>query len=356
MIDWHWPWAFFLLPLPLIVFWLLPKVKQQEAALKVPSLSLWQTSTHSAQIHTQQTWPSLILPLLLWLALLTALARPHILGDVVEMPTSGRDLMLAIDISGSMAIEDMKWKDRPVNRLFTVKKVLSGFISQRQGDRLGLVLFGSQAYLQAPLTFDRQTVQTLMNEAQIGLAGKKTAIGDAIGLTIKRLQSHPEQSRVVILLTDGANTAGEVEPLKAAELAQQSDVKIYTIGLGADAMEVSSFFGTRQVNPSRDLDETTLQKMADITGGHYFRARDSKELEKIYGMIDQLEPTEKDPEIFRPQINVYYWPLAVALIISFILSLQALGLFRYLTFMIRSNVLPQPATKSKSTSTQRGSQ
>jgi len=355
MIDWHWPWAFFLLPLPLIVFWLLPKVKRQEAALKVPSLSLWQTSTHSTQRHTQQTWPSLILPLLLWVALLTALARPHILGDIVEMPTSGRDLMLAIDISGSMAIEDMKWKDRPVNRLFTVKKVLNDFVSQRQGDRLGLILFGSQAYLQAPLTFDWQTVQTLMNEAQIGLAGKKTAIGDAVGLTIKRLQSHPEQSRVVILLTDGANTAGEVEPLKAAELAQQSNVKIYTIGLGADAMEVSSFFGTRQVNPSRDLDETTLQKMADITGGHYFRARDSKELEKIYDMIDQLEPTEKDPEIFRPQINVYYWPLAIALLISFILSLQSLGLFRYLAFMIKSNVMPKPAA-SRSTSTQKGPQ
>ena len=278
MIDFHWPWAFYLLPLPLIFFWLLPKVKQQEAALKVPNLSLWKTSSQSAQIKTQQGWPSLVLPLLLWVALLIALARPHILGEVVELPTSGRDLILAIDISGSMDIEDMQWKSRPVNRLFTVKKVLNDFVSQRQGDRLGLVLFGSQAYLQAPLTFDWQTVQTLMNEAQIGLAGKKTAIGDAIGLTIKRLQSHPEQSRVVILLTDGANTAGEVEPIKAAELAQQSNVKIYTIGLGADAMEVSSFFGSRKVNPSRDLDEGTLQKMADLTGGHYFRARYSKEL------------------------------------------------------------------------------
>lgn len=338
MIDWHWPWAFYLLPLPLVFFWLLPKVKKQEAALRVPDISLWQTSASHTSLQQANNWPKLILPSLLWLALLTALARPHIVGDVVELPTSGRDLMLAIDISGSMDIEDMQWQSRPVNRLFTVKKVLNDFVSQRQGDRLGLVLFGSQAYLQAPLTFDWQTVQTLMNEAQIGLAGKKTAIGDAIGLTIKRLQSNPEQSRVVILLTDGANTAGEVEPLKAAELAKQSKVKIYTIGLGADAMEVSSFFGTRQVNPSRDLDESTLQKMADITGGHYFRARDSKELEQIYSMIDQLEPTEKDPEIFRPQINIYYWPLAMALIISFIIALQTLGLFRYLKHTLTSLV------------------
>lgn len=339
MIDWHWPWAFYLLPLPLVIFWLLPKVKQQEAALKVPDLALWKTSTATSNIQSQQAWPQLILPTLLWLCLLSALARPHILGDVVELPTSGRDLMMAIDISGSMDIEDMQWQGRPVNRLFTVKKVLNEFISQRQGDRLGLVLFGSQAYLQAPLTFDWQTVQTLMNEAQIGLAGKKTAIGDAIGLTIKRLQSNPEQSRVVILLTDGANTAGEVEPIKAAELAQQSKVKIYTIGLGADAMEVSSFFGTRQVNPSRDLDEGTLQKMADLTGGHYFRARDSKELEQIYSMIDQLEPTEKDPEIFRPQTNVYFWPLSIALLISFIMSLQAIGTFRFLKRALLNSTL-----------------
>lgn len=337
MIDWHWPWAFFLLPLPLLIFWVLPKVKRQEAALKVPNLSMWKTSSNTAHIKTEQTWPSLFLPALLWIALLTALARPHILGETVELPTSGRDLMLAIDLSGSMDIEDMQWQGRPVNRLFTVKKVLNDFISQRQGDRLGLVLFGSQAYLQSPLTFDWQTVQTLMNEAQIGLAGKKTAIGDAIGLTIKRLQSHPEQSRVVILLTDGANTAGEVEPLKAAELAMQSHVKIYTIGLGADFMEVSSFFGSRKVNPSRDLDETTLQKMADMTGGHYFRARDSKELEQIYDMIDQLEPTEKDPEIFRPQMNVYFWPLSIALFISFIMALQAIGVFRYLAYLVKSH-------------------
>lgn len=327
MFDWHWPMAFYLLPLPILLYWLLPRVKRQEAALKVPDLSLWKTQQPNKLSYSQSSWPRWLLPSLFWLCLVTALARPHILGEVVELPTSGRDLILAVDISGSMNIEDMQAEGRPVNRLFTVKKVLNNFIQQRKGDRLGLVLFGSQAYLQSPLTFDWQTVQTLMNEAQIGLAGKQTAIGDAIGLTIKRLQSNPEQSRVVILLTDGANTAGEVEPLKAAELAQQSKVKIYTIGLGADAMEVASFFGTRQVNPSRDLDETTLKKMAELTGGHYFRAKDSNQLEQIYALIDELEPTEKDPEIFRPQTNVYYWPLAAALMISFLMALQGIGFF-----------------------------
>jgi Ca-activated chloride channel family protein len=337
MIDWHWPWAFYLLPIPLIMYWLLPIVKRQEAALKVPDISLWKTSQAIGHGQAQKTWPKWILPSLLWLCLITALARPHILGDAVEMPTSGRDLILAVDLSGSMDIEDMQWKDHLVNRLFTVKNVLNNFIEERKGDRLGLVLFGSQAYLQAPLTFDWNTVQTLMNEAQIGLAGNKTAIGDAIGLTIKRLQSNPEQSRVVILLTDGANTAGEVEPLKAAELAQQSKVKIYTIGLGADSMEVSSFFGSRRVNPSRDLDEKTLQKMADLTGGHYFRARDAKQLEQIYDMIDQLEPTEKDPEIFRPQINIYFWPLGCALLLSFIIALQSAGFFNRFLLLFKNS-------------------
>lgn len=325
MIDWHWPWAFYLLPIPLVIFWLMPIVKRQEAALKVPDLSLWKTSQALSHSPSKSTWVKWILPGLLWLCLIAALARPHLLGEVVELPTSGRDLVLAVDISGSMDIEDMNWKSRPVNRLFTVKKVLNEFIERRKGDRLGLVLFGSQAYLQAPLTFDWQTVQTLMNEAEIGLAGKKTAIGDAIGLTIKRLQSNPEQNRVIVLLTDGANTAGEVDPLKAAELAQQSKVKIYTIGLGSDSMEVSSFFGSRQVNPSRDLDERTLQNMADLTGGHYFRARNGRELEQIYELIDQLEPTEKDPEIFRPQHNIFFWPLGLALILSFIMALQGTG-------------------------------
>ena len=149
------------------------------------------------------------------------------------------------------------------------------FINRRVGDRVGLILFGTQAYLQTPITFDRKTVQTLLDEAVIGLAGDNTAIGDAIGLAVKRLKNQPANSRVLILLTDGANTAGEVSPLKAAELAAANQLKIYTIGVGADEMIVRTFFGSRKVNPSRDLDENTLVKVAESTGGRYFRARNS---------------------------------------------------------------------------------
>ena len=160
-----------------------------------------------------------------------------------------------------------------------------------------------------------------MEEAQIGLAGKETAIGDAIGLSIKRLMKNPANSRVIILLTDGANTAGEVSPEEAAKLAADNDVKIYTIGLGAEQMQVRSLFGNRTVNPSRDLDEEVLRSMATNTGGAYFRARNLSELADIYQLIDQLEPTEKDPEIFRPQQNIYHWPLSLAMCISFLMAL-----------------------------------
>lgn len=324
--EWHWPWAFLLFPLPWVVraFW--PVSKVQQAALIVPSLQPWTQGEATQARQVNGHWRQWLLPLFIWAALLTALARPHWLGEVVEMPVSGRDLMLAVDLSLSMEKEDMQLNNRPVNRLVIVKQVLNEFIQKRQGDRLGLVVFGSEAFLQAPLTFDTKTVRQFLNEAQIGLAGKSTAIGDAIGLTIKRLKNNPESSRVMVLLTDGSNTSGEVEPLKAAQLAAQNGVKIYTIGLGADVMEVPSFFGSRRVNPSRDLDESTLREIAALTGGSFFRARDSKELQNIYQFIDELEPTEKDPQIYRPQQNVFHWPLLAAFIASLLLALQSIPL------------------------------
>src|SRR5690606_4036471 len=192
------------------------------------------------------------------------------------------------------------------------------FIARRVGDRVGLILFGREAYLQTPLTFDRQTVQTLLDEAVIGLAGKETAIGDAIGLAIRTLDDAGVESgrRVLVLLTDGANTAGEVEPLKAADLAAQRNMVIHTIGMGADALTVRSLFGLRQINPSADLDEATLTAIAERTGGRYFRARDTQELAAAYDVIDQLEPAESDAAGFRPVKELFYWPLGLALAIA----------------------------------------
>jgi Ca-activated chloride channel family protein len=230
-------------------------------------------------------------------------------------------MMLAVDLSFSMQEEDFELQGQWVDRLSATKAVAQEFIMRRKGDRIGLILFGENAYLQTPLTFDRETVRTLLLESQIGLAGRATAIGDAIGLALKRLRDQDDSNRVLILLTDGANTAGEIEPIQAAELAAQNGLTIYTIGIGADEMLVRSLFGTRRVNPSADLDESTLRGIAQMTGGQYFRARDTGELEKIYQLLDALEPIEQDPETFRPVAALFQWPLGAALILAGALAL-----------------------------------
>lgn len=323
-LNWHWPWVFLLLPLPWLMHALLPAKEQPQATLKVTRINVWQQAmaSHTEANSSKLLQPALLLAFIIWLLLLTALARPYKLGEVVEMPISGRDLLLAVDLSPSMEIEDMQLNGRTVNRLAITKQVLGDFIERRQGDRLGLVLFGDEAYLQAPLTFDRHTVKELLMESQIGLAGPKTAIGDALGLSIKRLQNEADSSRVIVLLTDGSNNAGELEPIKAAELAAQSNIRIYAVGLGAEKMEVASFFGTRTVNPTADMDEAALEKIAELTGGAYFRARNSQELNQIYALLDELEPAEQDPQVFRPQKNLYYWPLLWAFCLSLLLALQ----------------------------------
>jgi Ca-activated chloride channel family protein len=253
---------------------------------------------------------------LAWGLLTLAAARPQWVGEIETLPITGRDLLLAVDISGSMDTQDMMLAGRNVNRLAMVKKVAGDFIERRKGDRVGLVLFGSRAYLQTPLTFDTETTAILLAESEIGLAGRETAIGDAIGLAVKRLRQDAASERVLILLTDGANTSGEVEPLQATEFAAREGLRIYTVGVGADEMMVRDFFGTRLVNPSADLDEDTLRAIAERTGGTYFRARDAADLARIYQKLDELEPVESDQEAVRPVDELFYWPLAGALLVT----------------------------------------
>ncbi|HED39004.1 MAG TPA: VWA domain-containing protein [Chromatiales bacterium] len=319
-LQFEWPWLLWLMPLPLLVRWLLPAVaSDNEAVLRVPFLNDFKTAaTTRSNTLAGARW-ALWLALLAWVLLVIATARPQWQGDAVELPVSGRDLMLAVDLSGSMEVEDFEWQGRMVNRLVATQLVAGEFIERRVGDRLGLILFGQQAYLQTPLTFDRTTVRTLLDEAVIGLAGQATAIGDAIGLAVKRLRENSSASRVLILLTDGANTAGEIEPLKAAELAASEGLKIYTIGIGADEMMVRSLFGSRKVNPSADLDEATLTAIATTTGGRYFRARDLMQLEEIYQLLDELEPVAQEKQFFRPRHALYPWPLAGAMLIASLL-------------------------------------
>lgn len=328
MTEFVWPWAFLVLPLPWIVRRWVPAVHDNhQAVLRTP---FWQEFEGlpggHAEDHRSDRW-RLWLAATAWCLLVLATARPVWLGEPIEQVISGRDLMMAVDLSGSMEITDFMLNGHQVDRLTATKSVAGPFIEQRTGDRIGLILFGDKAYLQAPLTFDRKTVQTLLNESVIGLAGEKTAIGDAIGLAVKRLKENPANQRVLILLTDGQNTAGEVSPIQAAELAAKEGLKIYSIGVGADEMLVRDFFGTRRVNPSADLDEPTMRAIADKTGGRYFRARDTKELSEIYGMLDRLEPVEKDKRFFRPRKELFPWPLGFALAAAALLTLLRSGVF-----------------------------
>jgi Ca-activated chloride channel family protein len=258
----------------------------------------------------------LLLASVAWVMLLAAAARPVWVGDTVAMPVSGRDLMLAVDLSGSMQEQDFILNGQVVDRLVATKAVAGEFVSKRGGDRIGMVLFGDQAYLQVPLTFDRQTVLQLLNESQIGLAGERTAIGDAIGLALKRLQDSPQKNRVLILMTDGANTAGSVSPLEAADMAATAGLKIYTVGIGSESDQMRSNFGFQLMNPTADLDEKTLKSIAERTGGAYFRARDTEEFQKIYAELDRLEPAEKEAQQWRPQQELFRWPLLAALVLT----------------------------------------
>jgi Ca-activated chloride channel homolog len=302
-------WALLLLPLPLLVRRLLPPAETGVgAALCVPFFGALMDAE-----RRRVRAPRLVavLAVAAWGLLVLAAARPQMVGEPVALPLEGRDLMLAVDISGSMREEDMVIGGRIVDRLTAVKAVAGDFIERRQGDRIGLILFGQQAYLQTPLTFDRNTARTLLFEAAVGLAGRETAIGDAIGLAIKRLRDAETDERVLILLTDGANTAGSIRPQKAAELAAGAGVRIHTIGVGGDPQ--SAFGLTLGRNP---LDEATLKAIADTTGGRYFRAHDVGELQAIYSMLDELEPVESDRATFRPVDELFGWPLGAALLVS----------------------------------------
>mgnify|MGYP001377541560 FL=1 len=316
MIEWLWPLAFLLTPAPILVRWLIKASRKKQPALTVPSLEGFSGLSSNESFSATLSTVKLIILWLAWILLIAAVARPQWVGEMVSLPTTGRDLMLAIDISGSMATEDMQVNNEYVDRLSVVKAVISQFLDARKGDRVGLVLFGTNAYVQAPLTFDLKSVKKLMTEAPVGIAGGKTAIGDAIGLTVKRLRERQNEEKVVILLTDGANNVGEIPPIKAAELASVDGIKIYTIGVGAEEMRVPSLFGSlagRTTNPSADLDEETLSKIAEATQGRYFRAKDTNTLAQIYELIDKLEPIEQEPETYRPFQVLYYWPLGISL-------------------------------------------
>ncbi|WP_432453484.1 MULTISPECIES: VWA domain-containing protein [unclassified Agarivorans] len=314
MFEFLWPYAFLCLPL----LWLIERNRPAQQQGQVEQL----LNTSLPYAQTQVVFQPQISRLkrgvkwLVWCCLVVALARPVWLDEQTQgINEQGRDLLLSVDMSGSMQVQDMQLQGQSVDRLTVVKHLLKEFIDQRHGDRIGMILFADHAYLASPLSFDLDSLLTQVDELVHGLVGDRTAIGEGIGQGIKQLMDHPAEQRILILLTDGQNTSGTVEPIQAAEIAAKNKVVIYTIGIGADELYQQTLFGTRKVNPSHDLDEATLQQIAKLTGGKYYRARSSEDLAKIYQTIGALNPISEAQQYYRPQYELYYWPLAFVIIL-----------------------------------------
>lgn len=316
---WVWPWAALALPIPWLVYRFAPARSHSVGrALRVPDLSRFASGAGS-ESGTRVDWLAVLLLAAMWCALLAAVARPQALGQPVDIPREGRDLLMAIDISPSMETADIISANRRTTRIAVVREVAKAFVDGRAGDRVGLILFGSLAYVQTPLTTDHPTVQHFISEADTRLAGDSTAIGDAIGLAVKRLRDRPESSRVLILLTDGSNSAGRLAPVEAAQLAQESGIRIHTIGIGGERGRGGLFDLMRG---GSEIDEATLTRIAETTGGQYFRARNRDDLAAVYTEIDRLEPTVEPAESLRPVKELHPWPLGLALGLSVLWAMR----------------------------------
>ncbi|WP_406663410.1 VWA domain-containing protein [Gallaecimonas sp. GXIMD1310] len=315
-------WLLLLLPLPLIWRYLPAHPRPAQARLKVPAAIAGAAEAEQQSRLNRQLPPWLLW--LGWLLLLLALARPVWIGAPVSLPDSRREMMLVLDLSGSMLDKDMEYDGRVTDRITTAKGVLQDFIKKRQGDRLGLILFADHAYVQAPLSFDLSSISKLMNEADVGLVGRRTAIGEAVALATKQLAKRPSKKKVAILLTDGRNTAGGIAPQDAIAAAKAKGVTFYTIGFGSDYQLKRTPFGSIKVPNDDPPDETLLKELAKATGGQYFRAKDAKALSHIYAELNKLEPLKDNNQTLRPRKDIFYYPLAALLLLSMAVALWRL--------------------------------
>jgi Ca-activated chloride channel family protein len=332
MFEFHWPWAALLLPVPFLIPFLWPEKREGQAhqlegeriTLLHPHLEELQAAYQARRPRRQLTgWLYRILLYLLWAALVVALMRPQWLTPHTEVSTPGYDLMLAIDTSHSMEALDFSAEGRQVTRMAVIKGVMGRFLDARKGDRVGLIIFGSQAFVLSPLSIDRTAAHQLLDAVVPGIAGEGTAMGDAIALGAKRLRERPKGSRVMILITDGDNTNGSFAPLEAAALTRAWGIRIYTIGVGSKEKSIPILEdGVIKYRDDLGMDDSVLKRVADITGGAYFRATDTRALEEISARINQLEKTEAQARtVFLPH-PLFRIPLSLA-----VLALLGLGLF-----------------------------
>jgi len=314
------PWLLLLLPLPLIFRRLLPVHHERKAAVYVPFMQrlsqLVGLEVGNQLVVAKRNRSQWIFLAVTWILIVLALSRPQWLLEPVVKETPMRDLLVAVDLSGSMETTDFTDKQgQAVDRLSAVKQVLDDFLTRRDGDRVGLILFGSAAFVQAPFTADLGVVRELLEEAQIRMLGPRTMLGDAMGLAINQFARSEVDDRVLILLTDGNDTGSLIPPQRAAKIARDNGVVVHTIAMGDPT-----------VVGEAALDEKSLQAIADITGGGYFHANDTAELNSIYQHLDKINPRAVETISYRPQKDLYYWPLALAMVLSlgfiFILELK----------------------------------
>jgi Ca-activated chloride channel homolog len=318
MFEFAWPWMFALLPLPLLVWWWLPPFRARQASVQVPFFERLATATgqtpQRGAVVLQRRAVQMIAAILVWVLIVAALARPQWVSDPLTHEVSARDLILAVDISGSMDQSDFRNANgQTLTRLDGVKRVIRDFIARRHGDRIALILFGTRAYVQVPFTQDLATAQRLLDETQVGMAGQQTAIGDSIGLAIKTFEKSTAKQKLLILLTDGNDTASRVPPEHAADIARQNGVVVYTIGVGDPS-----------ASGEYRVDLGALQAVASTTGGQFFRAEDGAQLQAIYADIDRLAPAKLQTLSWRPKLPLFQWPLGAAVLLSLLLWLAML--------------------------------
>lgn len=313
MFEFAWWWMLMLFPLPLLARLLLPASSRQQVPLHLAHAGRFISPRSVSLKPSLRVW---LLPGLIWLLLLSALAQPQWLGEPVPLKPERREMMIALDLSASMQADDMRLDGRQVSRLEAAHSILADFIERRHGDRIGLIVYADNAYVYTPITSDLDTVAELAREAQLGLAGQRTAMGDAIGLSIRYFSEREADERVILMLTDGMLNGGVIDGDEAMQLATSHDVKVHSIGIGSDEMVVRGLFGDRRINPSADLDEDFLTEISERTGGRYFRARNTEDMRDIYEVLDDIEPVSDDENSMRPRQALAHWPLAAAAMLA----------------------------------------
>jgi Ca-activated chloride channel family protein len=331
MLQFAYPWMFLLLPLPLLMHWLAPPHQEPRLAVYVPFMRALARvagrATEAGAVITRRRRTQWVQVVLAWLAIVIAAARPLWLGEPIIRELPMRDLLVALDLSGSMETRDFTdARGEIAERLTAAKEVLDRFLARRDGDRIGLVFFGSAAFVQAPFTDDLDVVRELLDEAQVRLLGPRTVLGDAIGMAIPLFERSEVDDRVLLALTDGNDTGSLVPPARAAEIARDQGVRIFTIAMGDP-----------QAAGEQALDEATLRAVADTTGGGYYHADDRAELEEVYAELDRLTPRQVESQSYRPEHELYYWPLGFAIV----LSLLYFGVVELASVLRRSRRAPR---------------